>query len=94
MNTQIATRLQVRTHASARAWAVTLLGPLTIVGGIVWGFLQPWRVTLLHPHGQGFWWLVIEPPILVALVGLGFALLVAPGLVEDLQGSEGDAAAG
>jgi hypothetical protein len=93
LNTQIATRLQVRAHASARAWAVTLLGPLTTVGGIVWAFLQPWRVTLLHPHGQGYWWLVIEPPLLVALVGLGFALLVAPGLVEDLQDAEDDAAA-
>jgi hypothetical protein len=93
LNTQIATRLQVRTHASARAWAVTLLGPTTTVGGIVWAFLQPWRLTLLHPRGQGFWWLVIEPPLLVALVGLGFALLVAPGLVEDLQDAEDDAAA-
>ena len=94
MNTQIATRLHVRAHASARAWAVTLIGPLTMVGGIVWGFLQPWRVTLLHPRGQGFWWLAIEPPLLVALVGLGFALLVAPGLLEDLQDAEDDAAAG
>jgi hypothetical protein len=93
LNTHIATRLQVRTHASARAWAVTLLGPLATVGGIVWAFLQPWRLTLLHPRGQGFWWLLIEPPLLVALVGLGFALLVAPTLVEDLQDAEDDAAA-
>ena len=93
MNTQLATRLHVRTHASARVWAVTLLGPLTTAGGIVWGFLQPWRLTLLHPHGQGFWWLVIEPQLLVALVGLAFALLVAPGLIEDLQDAEDDAAA-
>jgi hypothetical protein len=93
LNTQLATRLQVRTRASARAWAVTLLGPLTTFGGIVWGFLQPWRLTLLYPRGQGFWWLAIEPPLLVALVGLGFALLVAPGLLEDLQDAENDAAA-
>ena len=93
MNTQLATRLHARTHASARTWAVSLLGPLTSVGGLVWAFFQPWRLTLLHPHGQGFWWLVIEPPLLVMLVGLGFALLVAPGLIEDLQDAEDDAAA-
>ena len=93
MNTQLATRLHARTHASARTWAVTLLGPLTAVGGLVWAFFQPWRLTVLHPHGQGFWWLVIEPPLLVMLVGVGFALLVAPGLIEDLQDGEDDAAA-
>ncbi len=93
MNTQLVTRLHARAHASPRAWAVTLLGPLTTVGGLVWAFVQPWRLTLLHPHGQGFWWLVIEPPLLVMLVGVGFALLVAPGLIEDLQDAEDDAAA-
>jgi hypothetical protein len=50
-------------------------------------------VTLLHPRGESFWWLVIEPPLLVILVGLAFALLVVPGLVEDLE-AEDDAAAG
>ena len=93
MNTQLATRIQARTHASVRTWAVTLLGPLTTIGGLVWAFVQPWRLTLLHPHGQSFWWLVIEPPLLVMLVGVGFALLVAPGLAEDLQDAEDDAAA-
>jgi hypothetical protein len=42
-------------------------------------------VTLLHPHGQGFWWLAVEPPILVVLAGLVFHRLVAPGVVEDLE---------
>ena len=88
MNTQIATRLQARTHASARTWAVTLLGPLTTAGGLVWAFVQPWRLTLLHPHGQGFWWLVIEPPLLVVAAGIVFALLVAPGVIEDLEAEE------
>ena len=53
--------------------------------GVAWAFLQPYRITLLHPHGQGFWWLVIEPPLLVVLVGIVFALFVAPGLIEDLE---------
>ena len=28
-------------------------------------FCQPYRLTVLHPHGQGFWWLLVEPPLLV-----------------------------
>jgi len=56
-----------------------------MLAGVVWAFLQPYRITLLHPHGQGFWWLAIEPPLLVVLAGVAFAFLVAPGLIEDLQ---------
>jgi hypothetical protein len=33
----------------------------------VWAVAQPYRVTLLHPHGQGFWWLFVQPPLLVVL---------------------------
>jgi hypothetical protein len=84
--TQYATELS-RTRRSARVLAVHALGPLTMLGGVVWAFVQPWRVTLLHPHGQGFWWLVVEPPLLVAAAGLAFALL-APGIVRDLEESE------
>jgi hypothetical protein len=47
--------------------------------------LQPWRLTLLHPHAQGFWWLVAEPPLYVVLVGILFRLVIVPGLVEDLE---------
>jgi hypothetical protein len=60
-----------------------------MLAGVAWGFLQPYRVTLLHPRGQGFWWLVIEPPLLVVLVGVVFAFVVAPGLVDDLEEAEG-----
>ncbi len=74
---------------SARSLAVLALGPLTVVAGIVWAFLQPWRVTLLHPHGQGFWWLVVEPPLLVILGGVLFHSLVAQPLVRDLEETEG-----
>jgi len=67
---------------------VTSLGPLTMLAGVAWGVLQPYRLTCLHPRGQGFWWLAIEPPLLVVAVGVVFALLVAPGLVEDLEAVE------
>jgi hypothetical protein len=86
MNTQIATEsVRARSRRSARALAVSSLGPLTVLAGAVWGVLQPWRLTLLHPRGQGFWWLLAEPPLLVAAAGLAFALLVAPGLLADLE---------
>jgi hypothetical protein len=73
---------------SSRAWAIAALGPATMLGGVAWAFLQPYRITLLHPRGQGFWWLVIEPPLLVVLAGVVFALLVAPGVLEDLEAHE------
>ena len=37
---------------------------------------------LLHPHGQGFWWLFVEPPLLVIAVGLFFHFVVVPGLLR------------
>jgi hypothetical protein len=76
---------------SRRASLVSLVGPVTVAAGFVWGILQPHRVTLLHPAGQGFWWLVLEPPLLVAAAGLVFALVVARPLIADLE--ERDAAA-
>ena len=70
---------------STRARVVSLLGPTTVAAGLIWGILQPWRVTLLHPRGQGFWWLVIEPPVLVAVAGVIFAVVVARPLLSDLE---------
>ena len=70
---------------STRARVVSLLGPTTVASGLIWGILQPWRLTFLHPRGQGFWWLVIEPPVLVAVAGVVFALVVARPLLSDLE---------
>jgi hypothetical protein len=64
-----------------------------VLAGVVWALVQPERVTLLHPHGQGFWWLFVEPPLLVVAVGLVFWLIVAPAVLEDLADVEGDATA-
>ena len=76
---------QPRVRRSARARAVSAIGPLTVLAGIGWAAAQPYRITLLHPRGQGFWWLAVEPPLLVVLVGVLFSLLVVPGLLEDLE---------
>jgi hypothetical protein len=97
LNSHIATEIPVartKTRRSARALAVFSLGPLTVVAGLAWAILQPYRVTLLHPHGQGFWWLFVEPPLLVMLVGVLFHLLVAPGVVEDLEEADAPHAPG
>jgi hypothetical protein len=75
---------------TARGNAVSLVGPLVVAAGLVWALLQPYRVTLLSPGGEGFWWLLVEPPLLVMLVGALFHLLVVPSLLEDLRAAEDD----
>jgi hypothetical protein len=69
---------------SRRAQTISLLGPATVAAGVVWAVIQPARLTLLHPRGQGFWWLVAEPPLLVMAAGVFFALVVARPLLADL----------
>jgi hypothetical protein len=86
MSAEIAqARIDERARVSLRVRAVLALGPAACLAGIVWALLQPWRLTLLHPHGQGFWWLFAEPPLYVVLAGLLFRLVVAPGVVADLE---------
>jgi hypothetical protein len=88
MSTQLVSERAAVRRRTARAWMIWTLGPATMLGGVVWAFLQPYRITLLHPRGQGFWWLAIEPPLLVVAAGIVFALLVAPGVIEDLESKE------
>lgn len=71
-----------------RALAVQLLGPLTILGGVVWAVAQPYRIVLLDRAGQGIYDYLFQAPLLVVLVGLTFTFLIAPGLVEDLEAEE------
>ena len=77
-----------------RVVAVEALGPLTVLGGIVWAFAQPYRVTFFYSEDKGFWDWFVQPPLLVVLVGLLFSVLVAPGLVDDLEAERGDAPTG
>src|SRR4029453_17311247 len=71
-----------------RALAVQLLGPLTIVGGVVWAVAQPYRIVILDRAGQGIYDYLFQAPLLVVLVGLAFTFCIAPGLVEDLEAEE------
>ena len=88
MSTQLIQERVAARSRTARARIIAALGPLTMLGGVVWGFLQPYRLTILHPHGEGFWWLFVQPPLLVVAVGVFFSLLIAPGLIEDLEAEE------
>jgi hypothetical protein len=90
METPFVRRLPAEAARSRRARTISLIGPSTVAAGLIWAILQPYRLTLLHPRGQGFWWLLIEPPLLVALAGLAFAIVVAKPLLADLE--ERDAA--
>jgi len=85
VNAELVSELEVPVQRTGRARFVAALGPLTALAGVVWAILQPYRVTLLHPRGQGFWWLFVEPPLLVIAVGLLFYFVVLPGLLEDLE---------
>ncbi len=74
---------------SARALVVESLGPLTILGGIVWAIFQPYRIVFFDPVSKGFYDYLVQPPLLVIGIGLIFALLIAPGLLEDLRSADG-----
>jgi hypothetical protein len=88
MSTQLITERVGTRSRTAKVRLVAALGPSTMLGGVAWAFLQPYRITLLDPHGQGFWWLLVQPPLLAVGAGIVFALLVAPGLIEDLEAGE------
>lgn len=90
METPLVSRLPATVARTARMRIVSSIGPTVVAAGLIWAILQPYRVTLLHPRGQGLWWLLIEPPLLVIGAGIAFALLVARPLLSDLE--EHDAA--
>jgi membrane protein YdbS with pleckstrin-like domain len=78
-------RARARTRHSWRNTAVSALGPLTALAGLVWALAQPYRVTLLDPDKHSFWYLVVQPPLLVILVGVIFHFWIVPGLLSDLE---------
>ncbi len=69
----------------ARVIAVEAIGPLTVVVGIVWAIAQPYRIVFIYPEGKGLYDYLAQPPLLVVLVGIVFGLVVAPGLVADVE---------
>lgn len=82
-------RLRKTRGESRTAWLrprlVLGIGWGAVVAGVLWAVVQPWRLTILHPFHQGFWWLVSEPPLYVVAAGLVFRFVVAPPLLRDLE---------
>jgi hypothetical protein len=72
-------------RGAPRVIAIQLIGPLTILAGIVWAIAQPYRIVLLERQGKGLYEVLVQGPLLVVAVGLVYALLIAPGLVADLE---------
>jgi len=85
VNAELVSELEVPRQRTARGRIVSALGPLTALAGVLWALAQPYRLTVLHPRGQGFWWLFVEPPLLVVAVGLLFYFAVLPALMRDLE---------
>jgi hypothetical protein len=97
MTAELVSELEARSEPrrqARRVRVVSALGPLTAVAGVVWAIAQPYRITLLHPRGESFWWLAVQPPLLVILVGVLFHFVVLPGLLEDLNGEPEEGAGG
>jgi hypothetical protein len=94
VNSEIATSIrgedarQAVSRRPLRTVSVQLLGPLTMLGGLVWAVAQPYRIVFLDRQGQGVYDYLFQPPLLVVLVGALFTTLIAPGLVEDLEAEE------
>ena len=80
---------QARIRQSRRHTAVSALGPLTALAGLIWALVQPYRITMLDPDGHSFWYLAVQPPLLVMLAGAVFHFWVVPGLLADLEEVEG-----
>jgi hypothetical protein len=87
VNTQVATKADSapRARRSVRAIVLLTIGPMAVLAGFVWALFQPYRVTFLDPAGQGFWWLVAQPPLYVMAAGVFFHIVIAPGIVADLE---------
>ena len=89
MNTEYVSQLEESVaRRSPRMVAIEALGPLTMLGGVVWAIAQPYRVALFHPAGKGFYDWLVEPPLLVVAVGLLFAAVIVPGIIEDLRSEQ------
>ena len=87
MNTEYASQLKESVaRRTPRMVAIEALGPLTMLGGVVWAIAQPYRVALFHPAGKGLYDWLVEPPLLVVAIGLVFAAAIVPGIIEDLRG--------
>ena len=89
MDSELVGTLEERTaRRPLRVLVIDAIGPLTMLAGVIWAIAQPYRLAILHPHGKGFYDWIAQPPLLVVAVGVFFAAVIAPGIVEDLKGTD------
>ena len=89
MDSEFVGTLEERTaRRSLRMLVIDAIGPLTMLAGVIWAIAQPYRLAVLHPHGKGFYDWIAQPPLLVIAVGVFFAAVIAPGIIEDLRGEQ------
>ena len=60
---------------AARELAIESLGPLTILGGVVWAIFQPYRIVFFNSSNHGFYEYLVQGPLLV----IGVGALLRPG---------------
>ena len=90
MDSELVGTLEQRTaRRTLRIVAIEAIGPLTMLAGVIWSIAQPYRLAILHPHGKGFYDWLAQGPLLVVVVGVFFAGVIAPGIVEDLRSDDG-----
>lgn len=87
MEIEVAGSLERAGQTAWRMVALSAIGYLTVLSGVVWAVAQPYRLTLLDPRAHGAWDHLAQPPLLVVLVGVLFHLLVARPLVQTLERS-------
>jgi hypothetical protein len=87
MSSELVSQFEERVERrTLRMVVIEALGPLTMLGGVVWAIAQPYRVALFHPAGKSVYDWLVEPPLLVVGVGLLFAAVIVPGILDDLRG--------
>ena len=87
MEIELAATLGRAAHRTWRSLALSAIGPLTVLAGVAWALVQPYRVTLLDPGAHGVWDHLVQPPLLVVAVGALFHVAVARPLVRALEGA-------
>ena len=85
MSTQLISEQALARSRTTRARLVAALGPATMLGGVAWGFLQPYRLTRAAPARAGLLVAARRAAAARDRRRVVFALLIAPGLIEDLE---------
>lgn len=85
MEIEVAGSLERADRTNWKVVALSAIGSLTVLSGVVWAVAQPYRLTLLDPASHGAWDHIAQPPPLVVVVGVLFHVVVARPLARTLE---------